>query len=129
MTGAAGADLLVAGRVEGAAGVAGHGIHDAAQVLEHRLHTPETAAGEHRGVHACHDPDRRRLRRHRGRLGSADGRDPHAGEIEGQRHRREGARGEDREKVTGLDGHVRSLREVVPNERRSEWRGFPLPSG
>ena len=49
MAGAAAADGLVVGGLLFAAGIAGHGVGHALDVLEHRLHAPEAAAGKHRG--------------------------------------------------------------------------------
>ena len=50
VAGARRAHGVVVGVLLGAAGIAGHGLGDALGVLEHRLHAPEAAAGDHRGL-------------------------------------------------------------------------------
>ena len=62
------ADALVVGVLLRAAGIAGDGVGDALDVLEHGLHAPEAAAGEHGGL----EPRGRRGRLHRGG-GNGDG--------------------------------------------------------
>ncbi|MNT35263.1 hypothetical protein D3C72_1712850 [compost metagenome] len=53
VAGAAAADGVVVGRLRRAARVAGYGIADAFDVLEHGLHAPEAAAGNHRFCLRC----------------------------------------------------------------------------